>query len=181
MRERAKKCTETSRRSGAHLKQPSRRVQNRAGRYVMNFLCTWVINKCNGYEARQMSLSRGFVTSRGKNVNCDQALCFFFFLEKKCRRTPYSESKGRRTRDRTGGYLYLGSWSCSVAILDLTEQNVHSMASVYFFTLLTNGMNVVPARKNPQNYGPGKCFKFERKINDHEIARDSAETISHRR
>lgn len=49
----------------------------------MNFLCTWVINKCNGYEARQMSLSRGFVTSRGKNVNCDQALCFYFFSGEK--------------------------------------------------------------------------------------------------
>lgn len=82
MRERAKKCTETSRRSGAHLEQPSRRAQKRAGRYWMNFLCTWVINKCNGYEARQMSLSRGFVTSRGKNVNCNQALCFFFSGEK---------------------------------------------------------------------------------------------------
>ena len=159
MRERAKKCTETSRRSGAHLEQPSRRVQKRAGRYWMNFLCTWVINKCNGYEARQMSLSRGFVTSRGKNVNCDQALCFFFFWRKNVGER-HTKSKGRRTRDRTGGYLYLGSWSCSVAILDLTEQNVHSMASVYFFTLLTNGMNVVPVRKNPQNYGPGKCFKI---------------------
>ena len=151
----------------------------------MNFLCTWVINKCNGYEARQMSLSRGFVTSRGKNVNCDQALCFYFFSGEKMSANAIlrarGPSKGRRTRDRTRGYLYLGSLSCSVAILDLTEQNVHSMASVYFFTLLTNGMNVVPVRKNPQNYGPGKCFKFERKINDHEIARDSAETISHRR
>ena len=98
-----------------------------------------------------MSLSRGFVTSRGKNVN---GVAF--------------------------GVAIPRLWSCSVAILDLTEQNVHSMASVYFSTLLTNGMNVVPARKNPQNYGPGKCFKFERKINDHEIARGSGETISHR-
>ena len=48
-----------------------------------------------------------------------------------------------------------------------------------FWNLLTNGMNVVPARKKKnQKYGPGKCFKFERKINDHEIARDSAETIA---
>ena len=32
-----------------------------------------------------------------------------------------------------------------------------------------------------KKYGPGKYFKFERKINDHEIARDSAETIAPRR
>ena len=41
-------------------------------------------------------------------------------------------------------------------------------------------MNLVPARKKLKNMVQysGKCFKFERKINDHEIARDSAETIA---